>query len=164
MGGPPCDLEGLPCDPQGDRLAGEALKTCLRGQTFFSLGLRFLYLFIPLVRGCVMASYLWWWDFRCEGGGVWQHAREPPALGPGSKWCPHTASRARHPKPQHQHPERCSNPHLPTCLTSMHSTPVPVHHTCCARAGVQVMWTMGGTWLLLGTVVEVTFLFILDQV
>lgn len=34
----------------GDCLATKALKTCLRGQTFFSLGLRFLYLFIPLVR------------------------------------------------------------------------------------------------------------------
>ena len=28
---------------------------------------------------------------------------------------------------------------------------------------VQVMWTMGGTWLLFGTVVEVTFLYFLDQ-
>lgn len=59
----------------GDCLASEALKTCLRGQTFFSLGLRFFYLFIPLV-----------------------------------------------------------------------------------------MWTFGGTWLLVGTLVEVTFLFILDQI
>lgn len=28
----------------------------------------------------------------------------------------------------------------------------------------QVMWTFGGTWLLVGTLVEVTFLFILDQI
>ena len=34
----------------GDWLANEALKTCLRGQTFFSVGLRGLYAFIPLVR------------------------------------------------------------------------------------------------------------------
>ena len=35
--------------PGGDCLGGEAVRACLRGQTFFSLGLRFLYLFIPLV-------------------------------------------------------------------------------------------------------------------
>lgn len=29
----------------------QACRTCLRGQTFFSLGLRFLYAFIPLVGG-----------------------------------------------------------------------------------------------------------------
>ena len=38
-----------PAADGGDCLAGEAVKTCLRGQTFFSLGLRFLYAFIPLV-------------------------------------------------------------------------------------------------------------------
>jgi len=29
---------------------------------------------------------------------------------------------------------------------------------------VQVMWTMGGTWLLVATTIEVAFLFVLDQV
>ena len=33
-----------------DCLRSEAIRTCLRGQTFFSIGLRFLYMFIPLVR------------------------------------------------------------------------------------------------------------------
>jgi uncharacterized membrane protein len=41
----------------GGCLGAEAVKTCLRGQTFFSLGLRFMYLFIPLVM----------WAF----GGTW---------------------------------------------------------------------------------------------
>jgi hypothetical protein len=40
-------------------LEAEALKTCLRGQTFFSLGLRFMYLFIPLVRRNPGASKSW---------------------------------------------------------------------------------------------------------
>lgn len=40
---------GLAGDNNSTFLEAEAVKTCLRGQTFFSLGLRFLYLFIPLV-------------------------------------------------------------------------------------------------------------------
>ena len=51
-------------DESGDWLANEALKTCLRGQTFFSVGLRGLYAFIPLVGLRVEAQskllYLRW--------------------------------------------------------------------------------------------------------
>lgn len=42
---------------EGSCLGAEAVRTCLRGQTFFSLGLRFMYLFIPMVM----------WAF----GGTW---------------------------------------------------------------------------------------------
>lgn len=38
--------------------------------------------------------------------------------------------------------------------------PAPCLNDLC----LQVMWTFGGTWLLVGTLVEVTFLFILDQI
>ncbi|KAI7839209.1 hypothetical protein COHA_007022 [Chlorella ohadii] len=45
-------------DAEGDCLAGEAIRTCLRGQTFFSLGLRFLYAFIPLTMWVLGGTWL----------------------------------------------------------------------------------------------------------
>lgn len=42
-----CRAAGV--EGEAGRLGSDALGACLRGQTFFSLGLRFLYAFIPLV-------------------------------------------------------------------------------------------------------------------
>ncbi|KAI3425120.1 hypothetical protein D9Q98_008892 [Chlorella vulgaris] len=39
-------------------MEAEAMKTCLRGQTFFSLGLRFLYCFIPIVMWTMGGTWL----------------------------------------------------------------------------------------------------------
>lgn len=105
-----------PAADGGDCLAGEAVKTCLRGQTFFSLGLRFLYAFIPLVS----RAHVGW-----PGHGA--------AAGTGEarlQWPPQAA------------------------VVSGQSAVLPP---------AQVMWCQGGTWLLLGTLVEVTLLYVLDQ-
>ena len=92
-------------DESGDWLANEALKTCLRGQTFFSVGLRGLYAFIPLV-------------------GL-----------------------------------RVGNQSKLLCLRCLAVlTLIPTLHSA------QVMWTMGGTFLLVGTFVQVVVLYHMDQV
>lgn len=99
-----------------------ACRTCLRGQTFFSLGLRFLYAFIPLVGGLLGQRAVWrQLVLSCR---LLAHRPSKEAVPP-----------TRHPPPATRLPTHCS----------------------------QTMWVLGGTWLLLGTVAEVTLLYVLDQ-
>lgn len=101
----------------------DAVATCLRGQTFFSLGLRLLYAFIPLVgpgQGLAGAAAVWW-------SPGWQCGLAPGQQAPISALSPPSPRRPGSPPPP------------------------------------QVAWTLGGTWLLVATALEVATLYGLDQ-
>ena len=61
----------------GDWLGNETLKACLRGQTFFSVGLRGLYAFIPLVGGWVLVGCGGVAGCRQGAVGCWQVVPAP---------------------------------------------------------------------------------------